>query len=88
MRHPIKLSTSDKPVALTNNKLNVSFTFGVEKSDRLRGCDDLRRSMTNLACAVETPIKLVRWGHVDAIAHAVNGGCRGWAFFKEDHEAA
>ena len=66
----------------------MAFRFGVEQSDKLRACDDLRHARTNLACVVETPIKLVCWDHLVEIANLVNDGKRDWAFIKADHEAA
>ena len=32
--------------------------------DKPRACDDLKHSLTKLACSVSTPIQLGSWGHV------------------------
>ena len=37
---------------------------------------------------METPIKLVSWGHLAELSNLVNSGRRDWAFFKADHDAA
>ena len=85
---PTPLSTEQKPFVLHNPELNIAFRFGVEQSDKLRACDDLRHSRTNLACVVETPIKLVSWDHLVEVTNLTNTATRNWAFFKADHEAA
>ena len=88
LNHPFPLSTDEKPYVLSNPELNIAFRFGVEQGSKLRACDDLRHSRTNLACVVETPIKLVSWDHLAELTHLVNDGTRDWAFMKADHEAA
>ena len=45
---------------------NIAFRFGVEQTDKLRGCDDLKDSLTNTACAIRTPIALPGWRHIAA----------------------
>lgn len=87
MRHPMKLSTIGSPFALGNPQLNIAFRCGVEQSDKLRACGDLRHSATHLACAVGTPIRLVSWDHVAEITQAVNDRSMDWAFAKSDREA-
>ena len=88
LNQPFPLCSDSKPFALNNPELNVAFRFGVEQSDKLRAFDDIRHSRTNLACVVETPIKLVSWDHLTELTHLVNTNDRDWAFFKADHEAA
>ena len=78
--HAIPLISNGKPFALRNPELNVAFLFGVAQSDKLRACDDLRHARTNLACAVETPIKLVSWGRLAELTNFANDKKRGWAF--------
>ena len=73
LARPFPLCRDRRPCTLHNPELNVSFRFGVEESDNLRACDDLRRARTNLACAVETPIKLARWGHLEELPNQANG---------------
>ena len=85
---PSPLSTEASPLILQHPQLNVAFRFGVEQSNNLRACGDLRHARTNLACAVETPIKLVRWRHLAELSNLVKLGGRDWAFFKADNEAA
>ena len=85
---PFPLSTREGSHALSNPELNISFLFGVEQGNKLRACDDLRYSRTNLSCVVETPIKLVSWDHIAELSNVVNDNSRGWSFFKADHEAS
>ena len=73
---------------MRNEKLSIAFRFGVEQSDKLRACDDLCHARTNLACVVETPIKLVSWDHLAELSNLANTSDRDWALFKADHEAA
>ena len=85
---PFPLSLDESPSKLVHPRLNVAFRFGVEQGSKLRACDDLRHARTNLACIVETPIKLASWDHVAQLSNLVNTGSRDWSFFKADHEAA
>ena len=82
------LSFDGQPFILRNPNLNIAFRFGVEQADKLRACDDLRHSMTNLACVVLTPIKLASWDHVAEMCSQIREPNRDWHFFKADHEAA
>ena len=88
LNRPFLLCSDDHPWVLTNPELNIAFRFGVKQGAKLRACDDLRYSRTNLACVVETPIKLVSWDHLAELTHLVNDRTRDWAFLKADHEAA
>ena len=85
---PLLLAESGRPKDLRPNGFNIAFRIGVEQADKLRACDDLRRSLANSACRVRTPIKLVSWGHVSQMcrSYAVDG--RHCALFKADREAA
>ena len=74
----------DRPLS----KCNIAFRFGVEQSDKLRGCDDFRDSLTNTACHIGTPITLPGWDHIVAAAKILAGAQRPWAFGKIDHRAA
>ena len=71
-----------------NEKCNIAFRFGVSQSDKLRGCDDFRDSMTNTACHISTPITLPGWDHIAAAAKILSLSQRPWAFGKIDHRAA
>ena len=42
---------------------NPASRFGVQKGSKLRAADDLKRSQTNRAAAVKTPVNLPTWGH-------------------------
>ena len=45
--------------------------------------------MTNLSCAVLTPIKLLSWGHLVQLSHLLSKPRNAdWGLFKADHEAA
>ena len=88
LTQPFPLCDSKDSFVLQNPKLNIAFRFGVEQGAKLRACDDLRHSRTNLSCVVETPIKLVSWDHLAELTNLVNDGSRDWGFFKADHEAA
>ena len=67
---------------------NIAFRLGVEQADKLRGCDDLKDSLNNTACAVRTPITLPGWDHI-AAATRILAGCKcAWSFGKVDHKAA
>ena len=61
---PFHLTAASSSFKLTRPELNIAFRFGAEQGAKLRACDDLRHAGTNLACVVETPIKLVRWGQI------------------------
>ena len=56
--------------------------------DKLRSCDDLKYSTTNLYCTVRTPIKLPTWGHIAQNALNVRDANEPWAFYKTDHASA
>ena len=88
LTEPFALSTKGQPYTLKDSNLNIAFRFGVEQSDKLRACDDLRYSLTNLACVVETPIKLASWDHVAEMCHSIASSSHAWHFMKADHEAA
>ena len=85
---PFPLTTRSEPFRLKDPKLNIAFRFGVDQADKLRACDDLRHSMTNLACVVETPIKLASWDHLAEMCRRIKTSELDWQFFKADHEAA
>ena len=86
---PIPLAENGKPVTWKSERFNVAFRFGVRQDDKIRACDDLKHSLTNLSCAVLTPIKLVSWDHLAQLSHLLsNPRNADWGLLKADHEAA
>ena len=85
---PSPITSSDKPFILLGEKMDVASRFGAEQADKLRDCDDLRYSMTNLACVGHTPIKLASWDHIAEMCRSSRHTLRDWHLFKADHEAA
>ena len=73
---------------LKGKNSNAAFRFGVNQSDKIRACDDLKHSRTNEACRVATPIELVTWEHVAELCRMVVDKKRSWGFFKADHASA
>ena len=67
---------------------NIAFRFGCEQTDKLRGCGDLKDSLTNTACAIRTPITLPGWDHIAAAARILADRRCSWSFGKVDHKAA
>lgn len=49
MSAPVRLSASGRPEDQPAGGFNIAFRFGVELSEKLRACDDLKNSLTNLA---------------------------------------
>ena len=58
---PQQLHTDGRPLRWKSGSCNISFTFRAIQADKLRACDDLKHSLTNLACTVPAPIQLVTW---------------------------
>ena len=85
---PVPLSPDGKPLYWKSKRHNVSFRFGVLQADKLRACDDLKHSMTNLACTVETPIQLLSWDHIAQVSSMLSADGGDWVMFKADHKAA
>ena len=84
---PIPLNADGRPTTWRSPRYNVAFLFGVEQAEKLRACDDLRHSLTNLACHVATPIQLVSWGHISQLSSLLNNRLGDWGMFKADREA-
>ena len=57
------------------------------QAGKLRACDDLKNGLTNRACQIITPIKLVSWGHVSQLCRRYASDGLDWALFKADREA-
>ena len=72
--------------AVGDRQLNIAFRFGVEHGEKPRACDNLKPSLTDLAFAVLTPIKLLSWGHVDDLCRKARSPNFDWEFFKSDQE--
>ena len=68
--------------------MNYAFRLGVSRGIKLRARDDLKHPLTNLSCAVRTPIKLSSWGHLAEICRRVAPASQDWRFSKADHESA
>ena len=85
---PIPLNADGRPTTWRSKRYNIAFRCGVDHAEKLRACDDLRHSLTNLACRVKAPIHLVSWGHISQISQLVNNGAGDWELFISDHEAA
>ena len=81
---PTPLSDDCKPLEWRSKRYNISFRFGVRQPDELRACDDLKRSMSNLTCTVETPIQHVSCGNIAPIAQLLSADGGDWVMFKED----
>ena len=85
---PPPISADGSVATYENGPVNIAFRFGVNQTDKLRACDDLKHNEVNLFCAVWTPIKLPTWGHISQMRRNVRSTRRPWEFFKADHEAA
>ena len=85
---PERLDDNGCYVANTNDLFNIAFRFGVLQTDKLRGCDDFKDSLTNEACSVETPITLPCWDHIAAATKILSANKRKWVFGKIDHKDA
>ena len=88
LKPPVELGHEGRPHGFPAGQCNIAFRFGVEQAAKLRACDDLRHSLTNSACSVLTPIKLVSWDHLAQLCRRSCDKSRDWALFKADHEAA
>ena len=83
-----RLVAPNTPFRLLSAKLNIAIRIGVEQACKLRDCDDIRYTMTNLACVVETPIKLAPWGQFAEMCRPIQSSQRDWKLLKADDEAA
>ena len=61
---------------------NPEFRFGAQQPDKLRGCYELKDSLTNTACAVLTPAALCGWGHIAETTQICRPTPRTWPFGK------
>ena len=46
---------------------NPAFRFGAQQGEKLRAVDNLKRSQTDRATAIRTPVNLPIWGHFAAV---------------------
>ena len=69
---------------------NPAFRFGVQQGTKLRAVDDLKRSQTNRAAAVRTPVNLPTWDHFSAVIRSFHekGMSENLAMAKADHRDA
>lgn len=88
LRAPQPLDKSGNFRDLPDEKVNIAFRFGVLQSDKLRGCDDLKDSLTNETCYITTPITLPSWDHIASAARILAANKKQWAFGKIDHRDA
>ena len=84
----LRFSSASSSCVIADRKLNIAFRFGVKQAEKLRACDDLKHSLTNLACSALTPIKLVSCGHVAELSRRASSSPFDWDFIKADREAA
>ena len=77
-----------RPLRVTGVLCEHRFSLCAEQGEKLRACDDLRHSLTNLACVVLTPAKFPAWGHIAEISRLLNKDSRDWGFPKADREAS
>ena len=85
---PLPIDQTGNVANWTKGKTVIAFRFGVDQMDKLRSCDDLKYSTTNMYCTVWTPIKLPTWDHIGQMTLEVANSNRPWSFMKMDHEAA
>ena len=88
LSRPFPVNASGSKLSFKGKGLNFAFRFAVIQGEKIRACDDLRHSLTNQACAVLTPIKLVSWDHVSHISNKFAEKGLECHFFKADHRAA
>lgn len=86
---PIPLAVDGKPTTRKSDRPNVAFRFGVAQAAKIRACDDLKHSLTNVSCDVLTPIKRAPWGHLAQLSHLLSKPRNAdWGLFKADHAEA
>ena len=77
---------------MQNKKLavNPAYKFGAQQAEKLRAVDDLKRSSTNEAATVLTPINLPSWDHIAEMCtfFRKQGETRPLAMSKADHADA
>ena len=88
LSEPQPLNADGRFAARPEEECNIAFRFGVEQADKLRGCDDLRDSLTNTACTIRTPITLPGWDHIASACRYLRTTQCEWSFGKVDHRAA
>ena len=87
LSRPFPVDTSGSKLPSKASGLNFAFRFAAIQGEKIRACDDLRHSLTNQACAVLTPTKLVSWDHVSHISNKFASKGLDCHFFKADHRA-
>ena len=66
---PVRVAPGDNVLFWGPDLYNVAFRRSVQQGEKRRACDDLRHSLTNFACAVSTPIRLISRRHVTAMVN-------------------
>ena len=85
---PTPLSADGAPLSWHSMEFNIPFRPGAIQTDKLRACDDLKRSVTNLACTVETHIPLASWGNVAQLSNILASKGGDWVMFEAAHKSA
>ena len=69
---PATTSLGRSPTSLALGQLQYQPPLGVLQADKLRACDDLMRSLTNLVCSVSTPIHRVSWDRLSQLPNLIS----------------
>ena len=85
---PAELAPNGRPLSWRSSDFNIAFRFGAPQQEKLRACDDLKHSTTNMACFIPTPIQLLSWGRISQLSQLMAKHKGDWVLFKADHEAA
>ena len=83
-------SNGQLPTGEGPGKVNPAFRFGVNQEEKLRAAGALKRSRTNAASAIHSPLNLPTWDHFAAVVRMFEEGraAEGLAFAKAGHGAA
>ena len=74
VRRPIGFDEKGGLVTAQASQLaNPAFRFGAQRGGELRAVGDLKRSRTNRAAAIRTPVNLPTWGHFAAVIRTFQG---------------
>ena len=86
---PRLLSSAGQWADSPDSLINPAFRFAVAQSSKVRACDDLKDSLTNRLCVVETPITLPDWDLLAAISLLTSAHSKAdWSFIKADDTSA
>ena len=87
LRRPLPLN-GPRSNTLIRPECNISRRFGLNRSDKIRTCDDLRFPKTNQSCAVRTPTKPVQRGQIAEICRSIRNKSRDCGFPMADPASA